>query len=46
MKRLTVAVALDDECGMMFNNRRQSRDRVMRVWRSGMEEPFSHLDTA
>lgn len=29
MKRLTVAVALDDECGMMFNNRRQSRDRVM-----------------
>lgn len=29
MKKITVAVALDDECGMMFNNRRQSRDRVM-----------------
>lgn len=29
MKKITVAVCLDDECGMMFNNRRQSRDRVM-----------------
>ncbi|MBQ7363761.1 MAG: ribonuclease Z [Clostridia bacterium] len=29
MKRITVAVCLDDEGGMMFNNRRQSRDRVL-----------------
>lgn len=29
MKRLTVAVCLDDELGMMFNKRRQSRDRVL-----------------
>ena len=29
MRRSTVAVCLDDEGGMMFNNRRQSRDRVM-----------------
>ena len=29
MKRITVAVCLDDEGGVMFNNRRQSRDRVL-----------------
>ena len=29
MKKITVAVCLDGEDGMMFNNRRQSRDRVM-----------------
>ena len=29
MKKLTVAVCLDDELGMMFNKRRQSRDRVL-----------------
>ena len=29
MKKITVTVCLDDECGMMFNNRRQSRDRVL-----------------
>ncbi len=29
MKGITVAVCLDDEGGMMFNNRRQSRDRVL-----------------
>ena len=29
MKRITVAVCIDDEGGVMFNNRRQSRDRVL-----------------
>lgn len=29
MKKITVAVCLDDEEGMIFNNRRQSRDRVL-----------------
>lgn len=29
MKKITVAVCLDDEGGMMFNKRRQSRDRVL-----------------
>lgn len=29
MKKITVAVCLDDNGGMMFNSRRQSRDRVL-----------------
>ena len=29
MKKITVAICLDDELGMMFNKRRQSRDRVL-----------------
>jgi hypothetical protein len=29
MKRITVAVCLDDENGMMFGGRRQSRDRIL-----------------
>lgn len=29
MKRLTVAVCVDDRLGMMFNKRRQSRDSVL-----------------
>ena len=29
MKQITVAVCLDDEKGMMFGGRRQSRDRVL-----------------
>ena len=29
MKKISVAVCLDEENGMMFNNRRQSRDRVL-----------------
>ena len=29
MKRYTVALCVDDEGGMTFNNRRQSRDRVL-----------------
>lgn len=29
MKKITVAICLDDNGGMMFNSRRQSRDRVL-----------------
>ncbi len=29
MKKITVAVCIDDKGGMMFNKRRQSRDRVL-----------------
>lgn len=29
MKKITVAVCLDKEDGMLFNNRRQSRDRIL-----------------
>ena len=29
MKKITVAICLDKEAGMLFNNRRQSRDRIL-----------------